>query len=325
MHDDTRALIDRADLDGLIRLVDSFCDARDWDALADLRSACRAATQSGRQLWPASTLAEYRLALLAPPEYAVAALHDPGRFTIGPLTEVIAQHHRWSDLVEFLDDGPVAAFVAHECAMRGETIVDDVFDVLDIPVMHADWEPEYVPALYRDNDAVFDSPAPPATAAITTSAITTSASRTRAVAPAVQDAFAELVAPWTESSNGGLRVVEVNGDAADALGALGVGSPRLGAISGQDAMQWLTWAGASGGAHGRRRGNAIGRFNAWWTLAALAGLEWPPSNDALHLALDRLQWSWWDGDVIPTGWRLQLVVHDPLRHTSWAIAAHDTR
>ena len=320
MGNDTRALIDRADLDGLIRLIDGFCDSRDWDALDDLRVACRAATQSGRQLWPASTLAEYRLALLAPPEYAVAVLDDPGRFTIGPLTEVIAQHHRWDDMADLLDFDPVAAFVAHECAIRGERIDDEVFEVLDIPLARAAWEPDYQLALYRDNDAVFDAPTPPATTSVTPVSV-----GSRPVQPAVRDAFAQLVAPWTESSNGRLTVTEVGGDAPAALGALGIDDARIGALTAHEAMQWLTWAGASGGAHGRRRGNATGRFNAWWTLAALAQLPWPASNDALGEALDTLTWWWWEGDAAPTGWRLQLVVHDQRAQTSWAVAAHDTR
>ena len=44
----------------------------------------------------------------------------PGRFTIGPLTEVAAQHHTWADLSPVLDRGPRAAFVAHERVLRGE-------------------------------------------------------------------------------------------------------------------------------------------------------------------------------------------------------------
>ena len=45
---------------------------------------------------------------------------------------------------------------------------------------------------------------------------------------------------------------------------------RLAVLTPAEALAWLAWAGASGGAHGRRRGNAIGRFGAWWVLAALA-------------------------------------------------------
>ena len=85
--DDLDALVDRADLDGLVRLIDARCASRDWDGLMRVRSRCRAATKTGRQVWPAATLAEYRIALLAPAESACSVLgEDGGRFTIGPLT-----------------------------------------------------------------------------------------------------------------------------------------------------------------------------------------------------------------------------------------------
>ena len=64
-------LINRADLDGLVRLIDDYCETRSWHDLLGLRDACKAAVANGRQVWPASTLAEYRLALLAPAEIAV--------------------------------------------------------------------------------------------------------------------------------------------------------------------------------------------------------------------------------------------------------------
>ena len=97
MVDDDRldALIHAVDLDGLVRMVDDRCSDRDWAGILRLRDRCAAATrETGRQLWPAATLAEYRLALLAPPEWAATVLDgESGRFTIGPLSEVAAQHH----------------------------------------------------------------------------------------------------------------------------------------------------------------------------------------------------------------------------------------
>ena len=99
--DDERleALIHRADLDGLVELVDARTEQRDWDGLARARRLSRQAITAGRQLWPIATLAEYRLALLAPAPQAAAIVNDDdaGRFTIGPLTEVVAQHHRWAE------------------------------------------------------------------------------------------------------------------------------------------------------------------------------------------------------------------------------------
>ena len=65
--DDLDDLIHAADLDGLVRMIDDRCSTGDWDGLLRVRDQARSAVKTGRQLWPAATLAEYRLALLAPP------------------------------------------------------------------------------------------------------------------------------------------------------------------------------------------------------------------------------------------------------------------
>ncbi len=110
-------------------MIDERCSTRDWDGLLRVRDRARHAVDTGRQLWPAATLAEYRLALLAPPPIVAAVLDESdglsGRFTIGPLTEVAAQDHTWADLAPVLDRGPRAAFVAQERVLRGEIIADD--------------------------------------------------------------------------------------------------------------------------------------------------------------------------------------------------------
>ena len=121
-----------------MRLVDDCCASGDWPRLRRLRDRARHAVGTGRQLWPAATLAEYRLALLAPAEWAAGVLDEgSGRFTIGPLTEVVAQHHTWAELAPLLEPGPRAAIVAHERALRGEVIDDESVaglpDVLDLP------------------------------------------------------------------------------------------------------------------------------------------------------------------------------------------------
>ncbi|MFT6293461.1 MAG: hypothetical protein ACJAR2_004087, partial [Ilumatobacter sp.] len=63
--DDLDALIHRSDLDGLVRMIDDRCSSRDWSGLLRVRDRSRQAVGTGRQLWPAATLAEYRIALLA--------------------------------------------------------------------------------------------------------------------------------------------------------------------------------------------------------------------------------------------------------------------
>ncbi|KRO56911.1 MAG: hypothetical protein ABR77_05955, partial [Acidimicrobiia bacterium BACL6 MAG-120322-bin79] len=163
---DFNQLIDRSDLDGLVRTVDDLCSSRDWSSLLQLRNSCRLATASGKQLWPASTLAEYRIALLAPSRIAAQVLEEgSGRFTLGPLTEVIAQNHQWSELQHELPHSPIASFIAHECALRGQQIENpsEVFAALETPLELQPWEPNYELAVYRDNSAEFPSPELPPT------------------------------------------------------------------------------------------------------------------------------------------------------------------
>ncbi len=316
-------LVHRADLDGLVRLVDKFCASADWAELSELRNRSRAAGATGRQLWPAATLAEYRLALWAPAEWAALVLgEESGRFTIGPLTEVVAQEHRFDDLRARLPPGPRLGFIAHECALRGQPIPDEVINPLDIPFELQPWEPGYGLAEYSDEGVA--APAPPLPDS--SDFVTTIADGAQRIDdPDVQLAVRQLIEPWITSSNGRAEIVTVEGSAADAVAALGVAEARLAPIEPATAMAWLAWAGATGGAHGRRRGAAIGRFGAWWVLAALADLTdaWPVDPDELGQAVVALEWYWWDGGESRLGWELQLAIADPAEGYAWAISAHD--
>jgi pimeloyl-ACP methyl ester carboxylesterase len=83
-------LVDLGDLDELLRRIDDLCDAADWAGVLDLRDRCRMAFARGRQLWPAASHAEYRLALQAPGRWAATVvvpgaghfvnLEQPGEF-----------------------------------------------------------------------------------------------------------------------------------------------------------------------------------------------------------------------------------------------------
>ena len=320
------ALIHRADLDGLVRLVDDCCSAGDWERLRRLRDAARHAIGSGRQLWPAATLAEYRLALLAPAPMAAGVLDEgSGRFTLGPLTEVVAQHHTWRQLAPMLEPGPRAALVAHERVIRGEVIdlesVAGLPDVLDLPYELAAWEPDYVLAEYHDVGAEF--PAPPIPDALVDVELPT-ARPDRLDDPSVDLAVRQLVDAWTTSSNGRADVTAVEGDAATALRALGLASARRAELPSAQAIRWLAWAGASGGAYGRRRGAAAGRFGALWLVAALGDAldDWPLATAELGELAGELRWWWWDAHEPVTGWQLQLVVEAP-DGLAWAITARD--
>lgn len=316
-------LINRSDLDGLVRLIDDYCETRSWSDLLDLRDACKAAVAIGRQVWPASTLAEYRLALFAPAEIAVQVVgEDAGRFTIGPLTEVIAQNHEWSELGKFLDPSPTASFIAYECAIRGQRIESELFPALESPCNLLALETNYALAEYHDNEAKFPTPPIPHMNA----AIAVPPSSAKVIQDTeVETALHQLVNAWTTQSNGELHFSCVEGSVLDALASFNIGESRLSLLTSSEALAWLAWAGASGGAHGRRRGNALGRDAAWWTVAALTEktFHWPLSNEELDIAANSLQWFWWDANEATTGWNVQLCVHHPAQDRSWAFSLCD--
>jgi hypothetical protein len=335
-------LVQRADLDGLVRMVDSMCAGEQWAELADLRDRAREAVLSGRQLWPAATLAEYRLALWAPDEWAATMLDESsGRFTIGPLTEVAAQHHTYEALARHLDGGPRAGFVAHERALRGEAIPDDAPNPLEIPFALQRWEPQYCLATYSDEGV--EAPSPTLPSADRFRALQSNATFTAIDDVSVTLAVRQLLDPWTAASDGKVEVVCVEGNAATAIAALAgdrngdrltvdrhVDSrPRVAELKPGEALAWVAWAGASGGAHGRRRGAAAGRFGAWWLLAALGDLldEWPVQPGQLHTVADDLDWYWWhgsqNGSAPTTGWSLHIAVEDRDEGYAWAISAND--
>jgi hypothetical protein len=318
-------LVATADLDGLLRAAVDLSDAGDWEGLWRLRQRCRAAVETGRQLWPAAAHADHRLALLAPASWAVRPLESPSRFGLGPLTEVLAQRHQWSELSPLVPPGADRALVAHERALRGDRVgrEDGWSEVLDLPADPAGWEPVYPLATYHPDHAEFPAPPlPPMTAALPRRG-------SGRVDEAVDLAVRQLVEPWLVASEGTAVTVCADGDHLDALGALpdqvaGI-TPRVGALDGAAAVAWLAWAGASGGGHGRRRGAAVGRFGAWWTVAALAGVldDWPVATDRMGELVAELHWWWWDRGAARSGWNLDLLVEDPVDGLAWAIACHD--
>ena len=325
-------LIELGDLDELTRHVERLCDAGDWNGLAELRERARAALQRGKQLWPAASLAEYRLALEAPGPWAASVLvPGAGRFALGPLPEVAASRHPWSELAPHVPPGPLAAVTAHERVVRGEDLrADDRVDrtVLELPLALEPWEPEYPVATYHADRA--ELPAPPAPGPHEAESPRAEGRQPAGSVPLVEDpegcrALLELVSAWTTESNGRAGAVAVTGEAGDAVQALGVGRSRRRRIQPADAMALMAWCGASGGAHGRRRGMAAGRFAAWWAAAALSGLldAWPLEGDDLGAAVGALRWWSWDAGEPETGWVLRLAVEDPATGRAWAVGAVD--
>ena len=257
-----------------------------------LREACLAATEeTGRQLWGPARYAAYRTALDAPAELAAAML-EPGvvRFGLGPLTEVIAQHHTFDELAPHLD-ATLLPVVAQERVLRGEDLRDDpraLGEPDDPPLVLQPFEPDYVLPEYRaaellegavpdpferaggERRALVCDPADPAASGAA------SGTRLDAAPGALTRALEELVAPWTAQSGGELRIATVRGGAVQACCAVLEGhcqGVQHGTIDVATLLRLLAFAGASGGVHGRRRGGAAGRGLAWWVARCATGLE----------------------------------------------------
>ena len=316
-------LIEAGDLNALLRAIDGMTSSEDWDGLVELADACEDALERGKQLWPIAAHVDYRLALEAPPDYAADTLEsDAGRFALGPLTEVAASTHVWSDLVPHIESSQAAAYVAQERVLRGEDLEGDErahADVMALPLVLQEFEPTYALATYRSNHVEVAEPWDPRVPL-----------REVTIAPAVVSDDAELesllldlVNPWVAESNGAARAVIVEGDAVGAASCLTYGSLLIGELEPEEAMQRIAWAAASGGAHGRRRGAAFGRFMAFYTVATLGDLGWPAAPEAVGETARALRWYRWDEAQSEKGWALRLAVEDPREEWAAAIGATD--
>jgi hypothetical protein len=323
-EDPLTSLIEGSDLAGLLRAVDGICSRMEWVELVDLRDRCNEAVTRGKQLWAVAQFAEYRLALEAPAELAATVMTDGrGRFSLGPLWEVAASTHIWSDLDPYVDTPTIRALTAHERSIQGDAVPEDAVDrtILEIPVAQQSWEPTYPIADYASDRATFpddifdiemtwtDLPDP--------------------VEPdaedEVTDALLELVKPWWDDSLGKAEVATVGGRIEDAIRSLGPHRVRMTDVSLGTAMEAMTWAGASGGGHGRRRGTPAGRVGAWWVLLELLGYdEVPQDASILGEEASELRWVLWDpGDRIG-GWNLHIGVEDPADGIAWVLSAVDS-
>ncbi|CAN5723826.1 hypothetical protein BH24ACT14_BH24ACT14_12460 [soil metagenome] len=325
-------LVDAADTAALLRAVDGLSAGREWDRLADLARRCRDAVELGKQLWPVATHIDYRLAWEGPASHAAAVLRPgAGRFALGPLTEVAASTHDWNSLAPHLRDPITAAAVAGERVLRGEDLrraqPATMLVTAELPLVLAGWEPAYPLPTYRDRSALFPRPN------------VTSPGRGRsAIVPAggrssddeAVRALRDVVEAWVSQSSGRVDAAVVDGPAEAAVGTLEPGG-RLYEVSADEVLSSLQWAGASGGAYGRRRGGAAGRFTAWWVTAAVAGLEWPtdPDDDRfvdhLRAAIDELRWYVWTAPGNDSGWVLRVAIADPIDGLAWAVDASDQR
>ena len=308
--------IESSDTDELLRVVDGLCEAKEWERLVELKDRCREAVTRGKQLWGVEEHIRYRLALEAPPAFAGSAVSEgPLRFGLGPLPEVAASTKTWEELEPHLDAGPWRDVVKAERAVRGEAIGGSV---ADIPSERADWEPDYPTAIYKSDKLEAPSPRLPEL-----SDATLPSDYERIEDPASSGVLSDLVEPWVTQSNGRAQVSVVEGDALAAIRALGLTRARVGRMTDRDALAWLAWAAASGGAHGARRGAAAGRHLVWWLLMTLCDLDWPLSPADGAAALSDLDFYWFDDGSPASGWVLRMAIEHGSEGIAWAISAVD--
>jgi hypothetical protein len=333
-------LVERGDLDELTRHVNRLVAGAEWDELAELRVRCRLAVERGRQLWAVAAHIEYRLALGAPARWAAMMLETgPGRFALGPLPEVAASTHTWEELSPHVHPTPQAAMAAHERVMRGDDLTNDpdamkLPDVLDLPWSLQPWEPSYALAEYEPDRMEAPAPKLPALGLLRAAALGSERTSrgasplSRGEAGAVASSLVDLVSTWTEESNGRAEAVGAQGDALQAIQALGARPREIVELEPAMALAAMGWAAASGGAYGRRRGAAPGRFAAWLVLVALGDLsaKWPLAPDELGEVLHQVRWYAWGAGEPSTGWALRLAVEGtagPNKDRAWAVSATD--
>lgn len=316
-------LVESSDLAGLVRFLDDLARNEDWDGIVAVRDRCREAVERGKQLWAIAELAEYRLALEAPGPYSGAVIDEgKGRFALGPLWEVAASTHTWAELEGHVASSTARAMVGHERIVRGEDLRSADVDqaVLELPLMLQAWEPRYALASYRPDAA--DFPERPDSDLVWT--------ELEGKAEVVPDdgpghALLELVQPWSEQSSGHAVAIQVAGTAREAIRSLGPHRVRLARVSLDEALATMAWAGASGGAFGRRRGTPVGRAGAWWVLAELLGYDDLPADPGQLEEAAQLGWYRWDPGDRVGGWSFHMAVEDPDDGLAWVISAVDMR
>lgn len=317
-------LIEAQDMNALLRVIDGYCASGRWEDLLDLAERCEEAVERGKQLWPIAAHVDYRLALEAPADYAAEALESSlVRFHLGPLTEVAASTHSWAEMADLIGAPHHAAYFAQERVLRGEVLEGDLRahgDVLELPLKLMEWEPTYALAQYRSNHVEVAEAWQPRKPLLATELDDDGAELDE---PELAGALLDLVQPWTAESNGAAQAAVVEGTARQAASSLTFGDLRMGSLEPAEALQRMAWAAAAGGAHGRRRGAALGRSLAWHTAALLADLSWPCPPDELRSGMERLRWFYWDEGAPEEGWILRLSVEDPDNGWAAAIAATD--
>jgi len=315
-------MIEASDLAALTRHVDATAVGGDWEALVDIVERCTEAVSRGKQVWAVAQYAEYRLALEAPAAYAGSVVGDDrGGSALGPLWEVAAATHTWEELEPHLGAPTSRALAAHERVVRGDAITSAAIDdrILELPLRLLDWEPQYPLAEYRADGADFPLAVP------SLEWVELPDAGRRVERDDVTEAMLDLVKPWWDESSGHAVAAAVAGDVVDAIRSLGPRRARVARVTPGEALAAMAWAGASGGAYGRRRGTPVGRAGVWWILGSLLGYEEPPDDPTWGREAAELEWWVWDPGDRVGGWSLHIGVHDPEDGLAFVLSAVDMR
>ncbi|MEX2561913.1 MAG: hypothetical protein WD358_01530 [Nitriliruptoraceae bacterium] len=338
------AALGRGDLDELVGAVDLLAARQEWDTLVWLRDRCHAAAEeTGRQLWGVAHFADYRIALDADAQLAASVVvPGAGRFALGPLSEVVAQHHHFDELADDLD-ATVRGVVAQERIMRGEDLVDDEragVDETGLPGRLEPWEPRYLVPMFRPfdrldgggGDTAVDSHAThgeqpdgalgPDVATVSPGEGAGPDGHQAADIPSgwidaevasndLRRALVDLTEPWVSQSDGQATVIVGDRRLDDVLADIDDEPRHTTRVDVATAMRQMAFAAASGGVHGRRRGAAAGRAAAWWVAACATGLGFAPDPDELEFRLESLRWSVISRPSGAVAWHLGLALEDP--------------
>ncbi len=312
---DLSELVEASDIAGLLRYVDLRVKDREWAEVLEAGIRCRDAIERGKQLGGVTQYVEYRMALEAPAPLAASVVEEgAGRNTLGPLWEVMASTHNWSELEPWLEPGRVRMMVAHERALRDDEVDPRESDgsPLVTPLAPESWEASYPPAVYRPDGADFPTPPP-----VPMEPLELAGDREGLDDVESEDALYELVRPWVDQSNGAAGVTAIKGTAEAAIHALGTDTAIGAEVALATAVSHMAWAAASGGAYGTRRGSPVGRSHAWFAAATL--LDVGPHE--LSSFTNTGRWLLWGHPRQASGWQLGVAAeHDGL---AWALYATD--
>lgn len=325
MDSEISRLIELNDQDELLREIDRRCESSDWDGLLELRDRCHLAAERGLQLWGAAAHAEYRIALHAPGKFAAEILDSkPSPFLLGPLPEVAASTHEWKELDESIPHGFIKATTAYECVALGADLTDhpqanEFYAQFEMPLVLQAWEPHYVGASYKSDRAAFLRSPVDVLERTLTSKVPFAAIDDQAV-----DALRSVTRIWTDESDGITRVVAVEGGLSEVASCLDIEGEFV-RITLKSAIEQLAWAGASGGARGRRAGLSAGRSKAWVALSGVTGLleSWPPDPEELHEIAQQIEWWTWAPINPDEGWQLHLIAVDPVDGVAFGVESID--